>query len=106
KVAIARTGQIVLSAVQRPSARAVIARHCREVGAQLRVVAPLRSRRASPGEVTGRLATGARFAGPLGLATLLERVGAHQRQNAALAVAAADVLSEHGLPLSAVAVEA
>jgi dihydrofolate synthase/folylpolyglutamate synthase len=89
KVAIARPGQTVLSAVQRPPARAVIARHCAEVGARLRVVPPLRARRGQPGEVVGQL------------------TGRHQRQNAGLAVAAAEALAEEqGLPLTARAVEA
>jgi dihydrofolate synthase / folylpolyglutamate synthase len=80
KVAIARPGQTLLSAVQSPPARAVIARHCGEVGARLRVVSPLRLRRG-------------------------DRTGRHQRQNAALAVAAAEELAGDGLPLTAEAVE-
>jgi dihydrofolate synthase/folylpolyglutamate synthase len=107
KVAIARPGQRVLSAQQRPSARAVIAAHCRRVGAVLQVVRPLQVVRgaASDGEVRGRLADGQRFEAHLGLATLLEGVGEHQRQNAALAVAAAESLVAEGLPLTATSVE-
>src|SRR5262249_5823923 len=45
------------------------------------------------------------FSTALGLATLLEQVGQHQRQNAALAVAAAEELVPNGLPLTAAAVE-
>jgi dihydrofolate synthase/folylpolyglutamate synthase len=106
KVAIARPGQMVLSAVQRPPARDTIARHCAEVGARLQVVRPLRLRPGDSSEVVGRLASGKRFSGRLGLVTLLEVVGKHQRQNAALAVAAADALAPSGLPLSVAAVEA
>jgi len=91
KVAIARPGQTVLSAVQSPPARAVIARHCAEVGARLRVVRPL------PVESEA----------VLGLTDLLAGPAGHQRQNAALAVAAAEALAEqHGLPLTTPAVEA
>ena len=108
KVAIARPGQRVLSARQRPAARAVIEAHCREIGADLRVVGPLRVGRGAgaDGTVVGRLAGGERFAARLGLSTLLEGVGEHQRQNAALAVAAAEALVADGLPLTRQAVEA
>jgi len=108
KIAIARPGQRVVSARQRPPAQAAVEAHCREVGADLRVVGPLRiGRRAgADGTVVGRLASGERFESRLGLATLLEGVGEHQRQNAALAVAAADALAEEGLPLTGRAVEA
>ena len=107
KVAIARPGQRVLSARQRPTARAVIEAHCREIGADLRVVGPLRVGRGAgaDGTVVGRLAGGERFAARLGLSTLLEGVGEHQRQNAALAVAAAEALVADGLPLTRQAVE-
>lgn len=107
KVAIARPGHRILSARQRPSAQAVVADHCAAIGADLRVVGPLRTRQAegSDGEVVGRLASGGRFAARLGMTTLLEGVGEHQRQNAALAVAAAEALVPHGLPLTPAAVE-
>lgn len=106
KVAIARPGQTVLSAVQRPPARDTIARHCAEVGASLRVVPPLRVLRADRTRVAGRLRSGERFKARLGLTTLLNGSGQHQRQNAALAVAAADALArEQGLPLTTAAVE-
>jgi dihydrofolate synthase/folylpolyglutamate synthase len=108
KVAIARPGQRVLTVRQRPTAQAVIAAHCRRVGAELRVVGPLAVSRAAgrAGEVLGRLATGERFVTRLGLTTQPEHVGAHQRQNAALAVAAAEALAPSGLALTASAVEA
>jgi dihydrofolate synthase/folylpolyglutamate synthase len=107
KVAIARPGRVALSSVQRPAAREVIDRYCESVGARLRVVRPLRLRRGGGGghEVAGRLATGERFAGKLGLAAQLEGVWGHQRQNAALAVAAAEELATEGLALTGAAVE-
>jgi dihydrofolate synthase/folylpolyglutamate synthase len=108
KVAIARPNQTVLSAAQAPAARDVIAAHCAEIGAKLRVVRRLglsRSRRRS-GDVTGRLQNGTSYTTSLGLAALLEHVGEHQRQNAALAVAAAEALVADGLPLTVEAVRA
>lgn len=106
KVAIARPGQTVLSAVQRPPARDVIARHCAEVGAHLRVVQPLAARRAAShrGEVAGRLTHGLPFRARLAMASSGEYVGEHHRQNAALAVAAAESLRTFGLPLTTGAV--
>jgi dihydrofolate synthase/folylpolyglutamate synthase len=108
KVAIVRPGQTVVSVRQRPPARAVVERRCAEIGAQLRVVGPLRARdrRERSGSVSGRLASGERFSARLGLAALSEGVGIHQRENAALAVAAAEALVPDGLPLTAGAVEA
>jgi dihydrofolate synthase/folylpolyglutamate synthase len=89
KVAIARPGQTVLSAVQSPSARDVIARHCEEVGASLKVVRPLRPARTD--HTSGR----DRRLGPTGL---LHGAFRHQRQNAALAVAAAEALADRSQP--------
>jgi len=107
KAAIVRRGQPVLSASQRPPARDEIESRCLATGASLRVVPPLRVRRArgADGEVMGALRSGEPFVARLGLATLLEGVGEHQRQNAALAVAAAEALVPLGLPLTARAVE-
>jgi dihydrofolate synthase/folylpolyglutamate synthase len=112
KAAIVRRGQPVISASQRPPARDEIERRCTVMGAALRVVTPLRARRArgAAGEVIGTLAgreqvAGGQFVARLGLATLLEGVGEHQRQNAALAVAAAEALVPLGLPLTVQAVE-
>ena len=109
KIAIARPGQQVFSAVQWPPVRPVIADRCAEVGAELRVVLPLQVGRrgdgGSDGNVVGRLATGEHFSARLALTTLLEGVGEHQRQNAALAVSAAEALVSFGLPLTARAVE-
>jgi dihydrofolate synthase/folylpolyglutamate synthase len=84
KVAIARPGQTVLSAVQSPPARDVIARHCQEVDAPLVVVPPLRPARTDHSSGTDRR---------LGPTSLLNGAFRHQRQNAALAVAAAQVLA-------------
>jgi len=108
KVAIARPGQRVLSARQRPAAQAVIAARCVEICADLQVVRPLRTGQGQSGnaQVVGRLANGERFEARPGLTTLLEGVGEHQRQNAALAVAAAEELVSRGLPLTVTAVEA
>ncbi|MCC7366832.1 MAG: bifunctional folylpolyglutamate synthase/dihydrofolate synthase [Chloroflexi bacterium] len=107
KSAIVRPGQPVLSVRQRPSAQAVVERQCERVGAHLRTVSPLRIVLADDGseQVVGRLASGKRFRTRPGLAQLLEGIGEHQRQNAALAVAAADALTDRGLPLTARAVE-
>lgn len=107
KIAIARPGQRVLSVGQRPAAQAVVTAHCVEIGAELQVVRPLLAgrRRSDDGKVVGRLASGERFEARLGLTTLLEGVGEHQRQNAALAVAAAEALVSQGLPLTVEAVE-
>lgn len=107
KVAIARPGQRVLSIRQRPAAQAVIAAHCQKIGADLQIVRPLRAgrRRSDDGKAIGQLASGEHFVARLGLTTLLERVGEHQRENAALAVAAAESLVPRGLPLTVDAVE-
>lgn len=106
KVAIARPGQTVLSAVQRRPARDVIARHCAEVGAHLRIVPPLVARRAAShrGEVSGRLTNGLPFRARLTMASDGGHVGKHHRQNAALAVAAAESLQTDGLALTTSAV--
>jgi dihydrofolate synthase/folylpolyglutamate synthase len=66
KAGILRAGRPAVLAQQRPAARRALRQACREVGAECRVVQPLE----------------------VGLA----QAGAHQRQNAALAVAAARVL--------------
>ncbi|MCC6271805.1 MAG: bifunctional folylpolyglutamate synthase/dihydrofolate synthase, partial [Microbacteriaceae bacterium] len=105
KAAIIRPGQRVLSARQRPSAAGVIARRCAEVDATFRVVDPLRATRGLPPGVHGRLTTGKLFRAALGLAAGLHAAGRHQRQNAGLAVAAAEALAADGLPLTVEAVE-
>jgi dihydrofolate synthase/folylpolyglutamate synthase len=107
KVAIVRPGQPVVSVRQRPPAQVVIEAYCADTGAHLRTVSALREVRANgaAGQVMGRLASGERFQARVGLAQLLEGVGEHQRQNAALAVAAAEALVPMGLPLTVKAVE-
>jgi dihydrofolate synthase/folylpolyglutamate synthase len=79
KVGIVRPGRVAVVAPQRRSAAAVLRAECARVGAERREVLPL-----GPDSA-------ARFG--LGLR------GAHQRQNAALAIAAARALAEHGLRL-------
>ncbi|MGE3908434.1 MAG: folylpolyglutamate synthase/dihydrofolate synthase family protein [Chloroflexota bacterium] len=102
KVAIVRPGQTVLTVRQRPAARRVVEAYCAGVAANLRTVSPLRMRGGPGGrsQVTGQLASGERYQATLGLSQLLEGVGEHQRQNAALAVAAAEALTGLGLSLS------
>ncbi len=77
KAGIARPGRVLVSATQPPAAAAAIAAACARTGAALRVMPPLAPR--DP------------------LARGLALAGAHQLQNAALAVAAARALAEHGL---------
>lgn len=77
KAGILRPGRLGLLAEQRPSAARALARCCRRTGACCRVVPPLETTR-EDGEPRG---------------TSLLSVGRHQRQNAALAVAAARVLA-------------
>jgi dihydrofolate synthase/folylpolyglutamate synthase len=96
KVAIARPGQTVLSAVQSPPARDVIVRHCQVVGANLNVIPPLRLARTDQSPGTDRRL------GPTGL---LHGAFRHQRQNAALAVAAAEALADDGLPVTPHAID-
>lgn len=72
KAGIIRPGRVTVSAGQRPEARQVIRAACARTGAQLLEVRPL--------ALSGAL------------------VGAHQRANAAAAVAAAQALAEHGIP--------
>ena len=69
KAGILRPGRRALLAVQRPAARRALARACRAVGAACRVVGPLEAERDLP------------------------LAGTHQRQNAALAIAAAECLA-------------
>lgn len=106
KVAIVRPGQPVVSVRQRPAAQAVVQSYCAEVGADLATVGALRvvTHGAASEMVAGRLASGETYRARLGLAQLLEGMGEHQRQNAALAVAAADLLTRFGLELSGEAV--
>jgi len=98
KAGIARTGQLVVSAVQRPPARKAIEEHCREVGAPLRIVPALR--RGTSGEVLVSLGQGPSVGCRLGLAPGGVPTARSQRQNAAVAVQVARELTSRGLPLS------
>jgi dihydrofolate synthase/folylpolyglutamate synthase len=100
KAGIIRPGGIVVAARQRPAARAAIVTRCRALQARCRFVAPFTRAPAPDGgaEQTVVKVGRARFALRLPLR------GAHQRQNAAVAVAAARQLEARGLPLSAAAV--
>ena len=73
KAGIVRPGRPALVALQRPTALAAIRRACRAAGADLELVRPL------------------------GVRTELALTGDHQRQNAALAIAAARALTAGGL---------
>jgi dihydrofolate synthase/folylpolyglutamate synthase len=87
KAGILRAGRPGFLAEQRPAAEQVLAHRCREVGARCQTVPPLRLALArSP---TG---TCQRVVGPSLGEAWLPLVGAHQRQNAALAIAAAHAL--------------
>jgi len=79
KAGIVRPGRVAVLAPQRRSADATLRAACARAGAERREVRPL----------------GAGIAERFGL----ELRGAHQRQNAALAIAAARALAEHGVTL-------
>ncbi|MCC6177778.1 MAG: bifunctional folylpolyglutamate synthase/dihydrofolate synthase [Chloroflexi bacterium] len=105
KAGILRPGRVAIIARQRRPARDAIAQACKRLGAACRFVGPLRVVRARALEneeadetAAGQLGNGERFRARLRLA------GAHQRQNAALAVAAAEALTGDGLPLTGNAV--
>ena len=102
KAGIVRPGRPVISATQRPGARDALAARCTALGASPRIVPPLRAatRGRGAGSATAHLDSRAPFDVRIRLA------GAHQRQNAAVAVAAAEALVPHGLPLSSEAVRA
>jgi dihydrofolate synthase/folylpolyglutamate synthase len=104
KSAVMRPGVIALSAVQPPAAERVLARAAERISARRRVVAPLASAGAEafgagqpvwlpPGIHGGEPC-------PRGQVATLSLLGAHQRQNAALAVHAA---AELGLPSDSIA---
>jgi dihydrofolate synthase/folylpolyglutamate synthase len=80
KAGILRPGRVAIVAPQPPAARAAILAACARIGAV-------------PREVT---ALSARAASRDGLAL----AGVHQRANAACAIAAAEVLAEHGVPFT------
>jgi dihydrofolate synthase/folylpolyglutamate synthase len=76
KAGIVRQGRPVISALQKPPARRVIEERCREFGAPVRFVRPLRHRAAALPDAPA------------------------QRQNAAVAVAVAEMLQPFGLSLT------
>jgi dihydrofolate synthase / folylpolyglutamate synthase len=109
KAGIVRTGGTVVSAAQRRPALEAIRARCDALGARLHVARPLPRPRARPGTPSGpddgrdalaTLGDGVRVVATLGMA------GAHQRRNAGVAVAAARLLADHGLPLDPEAVRA
>lgn len=77
KAGILRPGRVAVVAAQRATVTAAIRAECERVGAERRVIPPLTVVEANRLRLTLR--------------------GAHQRQNAALAIAAARALSEHGI---------
>lgn len=108
KAGIIRVRQRVVSARQRAAAARVVEARCRELEAPLEIVPPLRAHRsgtADAGDVSVPLSTGEVVTATLGLAAPGQRPAAHQRQNAAVAVAAAEALRPHGLPLTASAIQ-
>ncbi len=96
KAGIIRPQGPVVSALQRRAARDMILARCVEVGACCRFVRPLPggAPEATGQQVVVRLPSGPPFAATLHLQ------GAHQRQNAALALAAASELASAGLALT------
>ncbi len=85
KAGILRPGRIAIVARQPASAARAIRTACERLAAERRDVSPLPARAAATYGLTLR--------------------GAHQRQNAALALAAARALSEHGVPLGEDAIQ-
>jgi dihydrofolate synthase / folylpolyglutamate synthase len=98
KAGIIRRGGVVISARQRPEARRAILTACDEANARCRFVHPYAAR-PRDGALLVRLGHGRRIPMRLSLA------GAHQRQNAAVAVAVALELRRQGLPLTDESVE-
>ena len=97
KAAIMRPERPAILADQRPAARDVLVARCREIGAHCRFVRPLRAVGTTTGPaqiVRARLGRARPFTTPLGI------LGAHQRQNAAVALAAASDLTARGLVLT------
>jgi dihydrofolate synthase/folylpolyglutamate synthase len=91
KVAIARAGRPLVSALQRPASQREVIRSARELGARFRFVPPLARAGVaivpSPdGQTVAGAFCGERFEGNLRL------LGEHQRENAAVAIAACEEL--------------
>ena len=107
KAGIVRPNGVVVSARQRPAARREIAARCREVGARCRFVAPLATERSGTATTDvggGQYALVRLRPGGPPVPVSLGLIGAHQRQNAAVALAAAGELTRHGFTLDAAAV--
>jgi dihydrofolate synthase/folylpolyglutamate synthase len=93
KAGIIRPGGLVIAARQRPEARRAILTVCEEANARCRFVQPYAAR--SPDEtLVVRPGRGR------GMPVRLSLPGAHQRQNAAVAVAVARELRRQGLPMT------
>jgi len=95
KVAIARPNRPLISAPQRPAAQRAMVRAAREIGARYRVVPPMMSvgRSTPPTRGTQRVSgmvLNQRFESELAL------LGEHQRENAAVAIAACEALAGAG----------
>ncbi|MBV9359226.1 MAG: bifunctional folylpolyglutamate synthase/dihydrofolate synthase [Chloroflexi bacterium] len=90
KAGILRKGRPGFLAEQRPAAQRVLARRCRAVGARCQTVPPL-----MPASPVAPSATCQRVVLPGLREACLPLAGAHQRQNAALAIAAAQALGVH-----------
>jgi folylpolyglutamate synthase/dihydropteroate synthase len=98
----------MVSARQRAAAARVIEARCQELGALLEIVPPLRagrSRSSGERELSVPISTGEVVSATLGLVRPGQRPAAHQRQNAAVGVAAAEALRRHGLPLDVASVQ-
>lgn len=96
KAGIIRGGRPVISARQRPAARRTILERCHELGSACRFVGPLRA----DGSWSSDGAAVARFGRSRPFGVQLAMRGVHQRQNAAVAIAAAGKLAAHGLALT------
>ncbi len=90
KVGIARPGVLCIAAPQAAAAMRAIERATARIAAPLRTVSPLPAASALGG-ITRVRPVGVDGSVPLGLR------GAHQRENAALAVAAVEALADHGI---------
>jgi dihydrofolate synthase/folylpolyglutamate synthase len=96
KAGILRPGRPGLLAEQRPAAARALARACRRLGARCEVVPPLPVAGERPADQQVVLVPAA---GAPPAPVRLPLAGAHQRQNAALAVAAARALAREGIPI-------
>jgi len=99
KVGIARPGVLCLSSPQVTAAMRAIERTTAKIAAPLRLVSPLPVASATDGVARVR-------PGRSGAHVLLGLTGVHQRENAALAVAAVESLADHGVEIQEDAVAA